>query len=85
MKRLGDRSDEGQVRWPFWPLGGFGLEPQEGSYQRSPQASFRGPEHHMIVEELLVDLKKNPSPPLLQLSMPFLESPTLKENASSCF
>jgi len=40
---------------------------------------------HMIVEEPLVYFKKNPSPPLLQLSMPFLESPTLKGNASSCF
>ena len=48
-KRSGDRSDKGQVPWAFWPLGGFWLEPQEGSYQRRPQASFRGPDHTWLL------------------------------------
>ena len=59
-----------------WTTGGFLSEKSPGFFPR--------PRWHMIVEELLVYLKINPSPPLLQLSMPFLESPTLKGNASSC-
>lgn len=45
----------------FWPKRDFDLS-KEGSYQRSPQGSFRGPDHTMIVEELSDSSQENHRP-----------------------
>ena len=66
----------------YWPWGGLSLELQEVSYKRSPHASFRGPDHAMIVEERLVYHRKTTGP--LKMNVPFFESPTLKGNPPYC-
>ena len=81
----GDRMREvmrGRSHKAYWPWEGVWLEPQEGSYKRSPHVSFRGPDYTTIVEEHLVHPRITIGP--LKLKLPFLEYPTLKGNRPYC-